>query len=126
MNAKAFRLVFERRFAEEGFGRPDILTKKDRGMLTQWVRALDNAGWTDHQLYELADWIVSEWRGSLSGKAWTTVNLKNIVFPKRPSLRAVLYCKNAVVSEFLGEEASFSEEKEAVVDWLTKRIEGEG
>ena len=122
MNAKAFRLVFERRFSEEGFGRPDILTKKDRGMLKQWVHALDKAGWTDRQLYELADWIVSEWRSKLLGKAWTTVNLKSIVFPRRPSLRAVLYCKNAVVSEFLGEESSFSEEKEATIDWLVNRM----
>lgn len=88
-----FAHVFNRVYAEMGYGKSPPLSKKDWGMLKHFLASLQKTDWNKDQIIDFIHKYIERWNKDLAGKEVSTLQFKKITLPIRPSVRVLFIAK---------------------------------
>lgn len=98
MNALRFEHVFTAYYAVWGYGTPPLLTKKDWGMLKNFIVSLKEAGWEDEAILNLAILLVEGWPAIVGKEVQTNRGVCSITLSPQPNLKVFLSCTKDILS----------------------------
>lgn len=104
LSVRGFAHVFNNQYRAFGYGEPEPLTKKDWGMLRNFINSLKEEGWDDQAIQDLAALLVESWPISLAGReVLTNRQSLPVILPMRPSLQNFLSCSQGILNILYGE-----------------------
>lgn len=99
LSARGFEHVFKSHSVMFGYGDSPLLSKKDWGMLKNFINSLKRDGWEDETIRDLASLLVEGWSSSLAGReVLTNRQSLPVTLPMRPSLQNFLSCTKDILS----------------------------
>lgn len=89
--------LFNTKFKEYGYGTPNPINQKVKGMLNGFIKVCRSSGWAERRIHETLELLVKHW-DYVKTYDHHTLNGKKAVVGDRPSLLEFLICRETMLA----------------------------